>query len=374
MTPQMRSDDPNDHPVGRADEVLPQAQGEKVQQPVAQLPEGYPGLVEDIKARVRSTRVKAALAANSELVLLYWHIGRAILERQHEEGWGAKVIDHLSRDLRREFPDMRGFSSRNLNYMRSLARAYGDAAFVQQVVAQIPWGHNVRVLDRVDEPSQRTWYLRKALQHGWSRNVLVHQIESDLYHRQGQAVTNFDRTLPPPQSDLAQEALKDPYVLDFLSLTDEARERELHRALVQQIRDFLLELGVGFAFVGSQQHLEVGGEDFYVDLLFYHLHLRCYVVIDLKIGQFRPEHAGKMNFYLSAVDDLLRHAGDQPSIGLVLCKTRNRVVAEYALRDMQKPMGVAAYRLLPDEIKASLPSPEQLEAELREAAGSDQCT
>ncbi len=374
MTPQKRPDDPNGGSVGRADEVLPQAQGEKVQQPVAQLPEGYPGLLEDIKARVRSSRVKAALAANSELVLLYWHVGRAILERQQEEGWGAKVIDHLSRDLRREFPDMRGFSPRNLKYMRSLAQAHTDGMIVQEVLAQITWYHNIALLEKTKDPAERLWYAHQTLQHGWSRNVLVHQIESDLYHRQGQAITNFDRTLPPPQSDLAQEALKDPYVFDFLSLTDGARERELHRALVQQIRDFLLELGVGFAFVGSQQHLEVGGEDFYVDLLFYHLHLRCYVVIDLKIGQFQPEHAGKMNFYLSAVDDLLRHAEDQPSIGLVLCKARNRVVAEYALRDMHKPMGVAAYRLLPDEIKASLPSPEQLEAELREGAGSDQCT
>jgi len=277
------------------------------------------------------------------------------------------VIDRLAQDLRREFPDMKGFSARNLKYMRAFAEAYPDKEFVQQPVAQIPWGHNVRTLDYVKDPAERIWYIRQTIEHGWSRNVLVHQIESGLYHRKGKAITNFDRTLPAPQSDLAREVLKDPYVFDFLGLTEDIRERELERQLIARIRDFLLELGVGFAFVGSQVHLEVGGEDFYLDLLFYHLKLRCYVVIELKTGEFKPEYAGKMNFYLSAVDDLFRHPDDRPSIGIILCKSKNKVIVEYALRDTTKPIGVSSYRLtraLPEELKESLPSVEELEREL----------
>ncbi len=277
------------------------------------------------------------------------------------------MIDRLAQDLRREFPDMKGFSARNLKYMRAFAEAYPDKEFVQQPVAQIPWGHNVRTLDYVKDPAERIWYIRQTIEHGWSRNVLVHQIESGLYHRKGKAITNFDRTLPAPQSDLAREVLKDPYVFDFLGLTEDIRERELERQLIARIRDFLLELGVGFAFVGSQVHLEVGGEDFYLDLLFYHLKLRCYVVIELKTGEFKPEYAGKMNFYLSAVDDLFRHPDDRPSIGIILCKSKNKVIVEYALRDTTKPIGVSSYRLtraLPEELKESLPSVEELEREL----------
>ncbi len=332
-------------------------------------PSGYAELLQDIKERVRRAQHRAALSVNRELVLLYWRIGGDILRRQREEGWGARVIDRLSADLRRAFPEMKGFSARNLRYMRKLAETWPDESIVQQVVAQLPWGHNVRILDYVKDPSEREWYARQTIQYGWSRSVLVHQIESDLYGRQGAALTNFDRTLPAPQSELAQQTIKDPYVFDFLSLGPDARERDLQRALLVNIRDFLLELGVGFAFVGSQHHLEVGGRDFYIDLLFYHLRLRCYVVIDLKMREFEPEFAGKMNFYLSAVDDLLRQGDDAPSIGLVLCKTRDRLIAEYALRDMEKPLGVSTYRLthdLPEALRASLPTPEQLEAELRE--------
>ena len=336
------------------------------------LPNGYPELLAELKSQIVSARLNAALSVNRELVLLYWRIGSQILSRQELEGWGSKVIDRLADDLRHAFPEMKGFSSRNLKYMRALAEAYPDEQFVQQVVAQIPWGHNVRILDCVKDHTERHWYIRQTIQHGWSRNVLVHQIESGLYQRQGKAIANFDRTLPAPQSELARQILKDPYSFDFLSLSNEARERDLERGLIEHLREFLLELGVGFAFVGSQYHLEVGGEDFYIDLLFYHLHLRCFVVIELKICEFQPEFAGKMNFYLSAVDDLLRHPEDMPSIGLILCKSRNRIIAEYALRDMHRPMGVSEYQItasLPEHLKGSLPSIEELEAELGSADG-----
>jgi predicted nuclease of restriction endonuclease-like (RecB) superfamily len=325
---------------------------------------GYDDFLRDLKERIRSAQVRAVLAVNRELVLLYWQIGREILTRQQEQGWGAKVVTQLAKDLQQEFSEMKGFSRTNLLYMRAFAEAYPDEQIVQQVVGQIPWGHNVRILDLVKGPAERLWYAKQTIQHGWSRNVLVHQISSGLYHRQGKAITNFDRTLPKPQSELAQELLKDPYNFDFLSLGEDAKERDLERALIDHIRDFLLELGVGFAFVGSQYHIEVGGQDFYLDLLFYHLRLRCFVVVDLKMSDFQPEFSGKMNFYLSAVDDLLRHPDDQPSIGIILCRSKNQVIAEYALRDMNKPIGVSAYQLqdaLPEQIKGSLPTIEELE-------------
>ncbi|WPB77131.1 PDDEXK nuclease domain-containing protein [Archangium violaceum] len=335
--------------------------------PRLSLPSGYATFLEELKAGIRQAQVRAVLAANSELILLYWRMGRKLLERQSQEGWGAQIIDRLSADLRRAFPSMKGFSVRNLKYMRTFAEAWPDERIVQQVVAQIPWGHHVRLLDRVRDPGHRLFYVYQALEHGWSRSVLMHQIEGGLHKRQGHAITHFARTLPPPQSDLAQQSLKDPYTLDFLSLGPELRERELERELLVHIRDFLLELGVGFAFVGSQVPIEVGRRDFYIDLLFYHLRLRCFVVIDLKTGDFEPEHAGKMNFYLSAVDDSLRHESDQPSIGLILCKHRDRVIVEYSLRDTKKPIGVSAYKLterLPNKLARNLPSVQQLESEL----------
>jgi len=331
------------------------------------VPADYSEFLEDLKERIRIARIRAALAVNRELVLLYWGIGRDILSRQRESGWGSKVIERLSEDLRRGFPEMKGLSVRNLKYMRTFAEAWDSEQIVQEVLAQITWYHNIALLDKLSNQDERLWYVRKTVEHGWSRNILVIQIESKLYQRQGQAVTNFSRSLPAPQSDLAQETLKDPYKFDFLSLGDEAHERDIENALVDHIRRFLLELGAGFAFVGNQYHLEVGGDDFFVDLLFYHLKLRCYVVIDLKTAEFKPEHAGKMNFYLSAVDDLLRHPTDAPSLGLILCKTQNRVVAEYALRDINKPIGVSLYDLehaLPTEIKGSLPTIEEIEQEL----------
>lgn len=331
------------------------------------VPVGYAELFGQLKQRIREAQIRAALSVNRELVLLYWQIGRDILQRQEQEGWGAKVIDRLARDLKHEFPEMKGFSPRNLKYMRAFAAAYPDESIVQTTPAQITWYHSTTLLDKVKDADEREWYARAVVLHGWSRDVMVHQIDTDLYHRQGQAVTNFDHTLPTPDSDLAWQILKDPYNFDFLTLDAEARERDLEHGLLQHLRDFLLELGVGFAFVGSQYHLEVGGEDFYLDLLFYHLRLRRYVVIDLKIGEFKPEYAGKINFYLAATDDLLRHGDDQPSIGIILCRTRNRTIAEYALRDLHAPLGVATYRLteaLPKDLQGSLPTIAELESTL----------
>jgi predicted nuclease of restriction endonuclease-like (RecB) superfamily len=329
----------------------------------------YQELLVSLKQRIRASQIRAALAVNRELILLYWQIGREILLRQSQQGWGAKVIDRLSQDLQTEFPELKGLSGRNLKYMRAFAEAYPESEFVQQAVAQIPWGHNVILLDRVKDERARLWYAQQVTINGWSRNILALQIESQLHQRQGQAVTNFETTLSPDRSDLARATLRDPYVFDFLSLGKEAQERELESALVQHIEKFLLELGAGFAFVGKQFPLEVGGQDFRLDLLFYHLKLRCYVVIELKVDEFKPEYAGKLNFYLSAVDDLLRHPDDEPTIGILLCRSKNGVVAEYALRDINKPMGVAEWtqaltRSLPDPLVSKLPSIEQLEAEL----------
>ena len=331
-------------------------------------PAGYDEFLQDLKQRIRAAQVKAVFAVNRELIVLYWQVGREILKRQSAAGWGAKVVEHLASDLHREFPGMTGFSRTNLLYMRAFAEAWPDEQIVQQVVGQIPWGHNVRLLDLVKTPAEREWYIHRAIEHGWSRNVLVHQIESGLYRRQGKAQTNFQATLPAQQSELAQQALKDPYNFDFLTLAEDAREKELEGGLLEHLRKFLLELGVGFAFVGSQYPLEIGGEDFKLDLLFYHIRLRCFVVIDLKMGPFKPEHAGKMNFYLAAIDGLMRHQDDQPSIGIILCKSKNAIIAEYALREATRPIGVSAYRLttsLPTKLRGNLPTTKELEAELK---------
>jgi len=331
---------------------------------------GYGELLADLKSRIQAAQVRAAAAVNREIVGLYWQIGRAITERQARDGWGARVVERLAADLRGEFPQMRGLSRTNLLYMRAFADAYPEEGIVQQLVGQIPWGHNTVLLDKLKSDEERLWYARKALEHGWSRNVLVHQIESGLYGRQGKALTNFDRTLPAVQSELAAALLKDPYHFDFLQLGPAVEERDLEKALVAHVRDFLLELGVGFALVGSQYRLEVGGQDYRLDLLFFHIHLGCYVVVELKVGAFQPEYAGKMSFYLSAVDEQLRGEGHQPSIGLILCKERNRVVVEYALRGMSQPIGVAEYRVtdeLPHRLRGSLPTVEELEKELSRA-------
>jgi predicted nuclease of restriction endonuclease-like (RecB) superfamily len=349
------------------------------------LPKGYGQFLKDIKTRIRAAQLKAALSVNRELISLYWHIGKSIVERQHREGWGKSVVERLALDLQREFPGVGGFSRQNVWYMRAFYLAWTEQASNLQrpvgdldgknfprAVGEIPWGQNLELLAKLTEPIKRLWYAHKTIEHGWSRPVLVHQIETGLYERQGKALTNFKNTLPPPQSDLAQQAIKDPYTFDFLTLACDAKERELERGLLDHIQKFLVELGAGFAFVGRQVHLEVDGEDSYVDLLFYHLKLRCYVVIELKAGEFKPEYAGKMNFYLSAVDDMMRHPDDKPSIGLILCKSTKRLRAEYALRDIRKPIGIADWRTklvesLPKELKGQLPTIEDLEQVLGHA-------
>lgn len=338
------------------------------------VPSDYNDFLRDLKARILAAQMRASLSINRELVLLYWGIGKDILAKQEQQGWGTKVIERLAADLGRSFPGVRGFSPRNLKYMRAFADAWPEEAIVQGVLAQISWYHNLALLEKLASPDERLWYARSAIEHGWSRTILVHQIESGLHRRQGMATTNFSRTLPVPQSELAQQLLKDPYHFDFLTLGQDAVERDLERGLLEHVRQFLLELGIGFAFVGSQYRLEVGEQDFYLDLLFYHLKLRCYVVIDLKVREFEPEFAGKMQFYLAAVDDLLRHETDGPSIGLILCKTRDKVVVEYALRDSARPIGVSVYQLteaLPEALKGSLPTIEALEEELTSSGSPD---
>lgn len=328
----------------------------------------YAKFLTELKDRIHQARLRAALSVNRELTLLYWQIGREVSKRQNNGGWGSNVIGRLAKDLRSAFPDMKGFSPRNLAYMRSFAESYMSDDFVLQFASQIPWFHNCLILEKISNQEEREWYVRKTIDSGWSRAVLALQIETGLFRRQGSALTNFTRTLPVPQSDLARQVLKDPYNFDFLGLTEEASERDVEQSLVLHVRKFLLELGVGFAFVGQQYHLEIGDQDFYIDLLFYHLKLRCYVVIELKAVEFQPEFAGKINFYLSAVDDLLRHPDDKPSIGIILCKSKNKIVAEYSLRDTNKPIGVSIYQLteaLPESLQGSLPSIEELESELR---------
>lgn len=300
---------------------------------IVPLPADYAAWLAELKTRIHTAQQRATLAVNRELVLLYWQIGRDILDRQGREGWGAKVIERLAQDLRNAFPDMKGFSPRNLKYMRAFAEAWPDAGFVQEVLAQLPWYHQLALLDKLPGPETRRWYAAKAIEDNWSRNILVMQIETRLLERGGQAVTNFPASLPKPQSDLARESLKDPYRFDFLGLTDEAQEREIEHALVKHVTEFLLELGAGFAFVGRQVLLDVGGDEFFIDLLFYHLKLRCYVVIELKGGKFKPEHLGQLGFYLTAVDRQVKSEHDNPTIGLLLRKSKNKIVAEYALGD-----------------------------------------
>ena len=334
-----------------------------------QSPEGYADWLADLKGRIHSAQQRASLAINRELVLLYWQIGCDILERQAQQGWGSKVIDRLAHDLRTAFPEMKGFSPRNLKYMRAFSEAWPEAEFVQGVLAQLPWYHQVALLDKLDTSESRRWYAAKAIEHNWSRNVLVMQIEARLLERSGVAITNFESRLPSAQSDLAKESLKDPYRFDFLGLTDAAQERDIEHTLVKHVTEFLIELGAGFAFVGRQVMLDVGGDEFFIDLLFYHLKLRCYVVIELKGGKFKPEHLGQLGFYMTAVDRQIKSEQDNPTIGLLLCKSKNKVVAEYALGDKTQPMGIAEYRLLeslPAELQSSLPSIEQIERELAE--------
>ena len=327
----------------------------------------YISIVENIKHEITVAQYRAAVHVNADLLLLYHSIGCIINDHK---SWGNKFIDNLATDIKMSFPESKGYSVRNLKYMAKFAEAYPDREFVQQVVAQIPWGHNIILMDKVSNPDERVWYIQKAIENSWSRNVLVHQIESGLYKRQVSAekVSNFEHRLPPPQSELAVQTMKDPYVFDFIPFREDMLERDIEQALVRDITKLLLELGTGFAFVGNQYHLNVGGDDFYIDLLFYNLNLRCYVVIELKTGDFKPEYAGQLNFYLSAVDGILKKEHDNPSIGLLLCKSKNNLVAEYSLKDISKPIGVSEYKVtsnLPDDLEDQLPSIEDIQKRIR---------
>lgn len=358
---------------------------------ISGMPADYVAVLAGLKQRIAAAQARAALAVSRELIALYWHVGATIVQRQANAGWGDAVVERLAHDLRRAFPDLEGFSPRNIWRMRAfflawsvttkkLTRAVSETGTKQaakklpQAVSAIPWGHNIVLLQQLDRPDERLWYAEQALAHGWSRTVLRAQIAKKAHTRQGKATTNFARALQPPQSELAQQALKDPYTFDFLTVGRQAHERVTERELLAHIREFLLELGAGFAFIGNQVKLTVSDMDYFIDLLFYHVRLRCYVVVELKATAFTPEHAGKMNFYLSAVDDLLKHCDDQPSIGLLLCRSRNRVQVEYALRDIRKPIGVAEWETklvekLPEDLKGSLPTVEEIEAELAKQVG-----
>jgi predicted nuclease of restriction endonuclease-like (RecB) superfamily len=357
-----------------------------------QRPEVYAHLLKDIKARIQQAQTRAMFSVNAELVRLYWDIGRMIDERQRQEGWGTAVIPRLARALHNELPEEKGFSERNIGRMIAFYRAYpAPADFLPQAVAKltasallpqavakttthsdsilwtIPWGHHALLLEKVQDLTARRWYMQQTLADGWSRNVLLVMIKSDAHRRQGRAVTNFTPLLPAPHSDLARQTLKDPYIFDFLTLDEPFHERELETGLVRHLEKFLLELGQGFAFVGRQYRVEVDDSEFYIDLLFYHLRLRAFVVIDLKTGPFKPEYAGKLNFYCNIVNDTLRHPSDQPTIGLILCQGKNRVLAEYALSGIDKPIGVSNYELtrsLPRTLQSALPTVEAIETEL----------
>lgn len=362
----------------------------------------YGELLTAVKVRIRQAQTRAALSANREMLALYWDIGRMIVEKQASEGWGTRVLRRLAQDLKNELPTVKGFSERNLKRMAQFYREYpslieigpplvaqldasadldekGPPAVapkassgnpseqIRGLVTQLPWAHNMLLIQKVKSLPTRLWYMRQAVEQGWSRNVLQMMIESNAHQRQGRAVTNFEERLPLQQSDLARQTIKDPYLFDFLTLDEPFRERELEIGLVRHLEKFLIELGAGFAFVGRQYHLAVDDDDFYLDLLFYHLKLRCFVVIDLKVGAFRPDYAGKMNFYLNLVDDKLKHESDNPSIGLILCRDKKKILAEYALRGMRNPIGVSEYELtraLPEEMKSSMPTIEEIEAEL----------
>jgi predicted nuclease of restriction endonuclease-like (RecB) superfamily len=328
----------------------------------------YKSFIQDVKHRIQSAQIKAAIAVNQELLHLYWDLAELIVLKQQEATWGDRFLSQMSKDLQAEFPDTKGFSKRNLELMRQWYRFWSaESTIAKQLVAQIPWGHNLTIIGKVKDVDEALFYVQKTIQNNWSRSVLTHQIESQLYLRSGQAITNFEATLPTPQSDLAKQTLKDPYNFDFLMLRERHDEQELENALVEHITKFLLELGAGFSYLGRQYPLEVAGDKFVMDLLFYHVRLHCYVVVELKTVKFQPEFAGKLNFYISAVDGILKTDRDSPTIGILICKSKNDTVVEYSLRDIHKPVGVSEYTIthnLPEEFKSSLPSIEDIEAEL----------
>ncbi|MBW2164649.1 MAG: DUF1016 family protein [Deltaproteobacteria bacterium] len=341
--------------------------------PVSQsdLPDGYANLLASLKKRIQQERIKAVLSANKALVMMYWDIGNSIIQKQNNEGWGSKIIDRLSHDLKDAFPEMRGFSSRNLKYMRKFAECWPDRGIVQEVLAQITWYHNLALMEKLKKPELRIWYARQTVENGWSRNILVFQIETCLHERIGQSSNNFEIALPPADSDMASQIFKDPYVFDFLGTAEPRREAELEQKLIEHLEKFLLELGQGFAFVGRQVHMEVGHDDFYIDLLFYHLKLRCYVVVELKAGKFQAGHVSQLNMYMNIVDDLMRHPDDKPTIGLLLVKEKNKTLAKYALAGYTKPIGVAEWEKhitesIPENLKSSLPTIEEIESEFSE--------
>ena len=327
----------------------------------------YLSIIQSIKNEIGNSQHRAVVSMNRELIMLYHNIGMIINENKN---WGNKFVENLARDIKLEFPNSSGYSVRNLKYMAKFALEYPDKEFVQQVVAQIPWGHNIVLLDKLSENVKRKWYIEKCAENGWSRSVLVHQIESGLYERQviAQKISNFENRLPSPQSELAVQTMKDPYIFDFIPFREDMIERDIENALVKEITSLLLELGTGFAFLGNQYHLNVGGDDFYIDLLFYNINLRSYVVVELKTGDFKPEYAGQLNFYLSAVDGILKKDSDNPSIGLLLCKNKNNLVAEYSLKDMSKPIGISEYKItsnLPEKLGKQLPSVEDIQKRIK---------
>ena len=337
--------------------------------PAGDMPADYAAWFAEIKGRIHGERLRLVLASNSVMVLLYWDIGQRILHKQAEQGYGTKVIDRLAADLRQAFPDMKGFSPRNLKYMRAFASAWPEREVVQQTVAQLTWGQNIVLLEKLDQGQDRLWYAARTLEHGWSRNILSIQIQGQAHLRHGKAQTNFPATLPAAESDMATQVFKDPYLFDFLGTDAPRREQQLEQGLIDHIQKFLLELGQGFAFVGRQVHLEIGDDDFYLDLLFYHLKLRCYVVIELKARKFEPGDGAQLGMYMTAVNRLLAHPDDKPTLGLLLVREKNRVLVEYALAGSTHPISVAEWetqltRALPQELEGSLPTIEQIEAEL----------
>ena len=335
---------------------------------VADMPKGYISFLDELKGFIKKEKLVTILNANQRMILMYWHIGKAILTKQDAEGWGAKTIDRLSVDLKNAFPEETGFSPRNLKYMRKFAESWSDIEIVQRCVAQIPWRSNITLLDKIKEPELRLWYAQKTIENGFGKDMLAFQIESRLHLRQGNAVTNFTQTLPPINSDLANQALKDPYIFNFLGNDSHIKERELEQKLIDHIQKFLLELGQGFAFVGRQVHLELGDSDFYLDLLFYHIKLKCYVVIELKTGKLEPGHISQLNMYMNVVNDALCGKDDNKTIGLLLVKEKDKVVAEYSLAGINNPIGISNWendikKSFPENLKSSLPTIEQIESE-----------
>ena len=337
----------------------------------------YAEFITSLKDAIRAAQVKGIMAANRELIRLYWDIGKRIVEKQEQEKWGSKVLEKVAKDLQNEFPGTEGFSRTNLFRMRSFYLAYSNcptavgqlAEDSLDILLSIPWGHNCILLEKLKSFEERLWYAYKVTEHGWSRSILTVWIENNLYAREGKAITNFKTTLPAPHSDEAQQALKDPYIFNFLTLHKEYLEKDLENGLVNHIQKFLIELGQGFAFVGRQYHVKAGTKDLYIDLLFYHLKLRCYVLCEVKGKEFDSRDAGQMSAYLSAVDDQLRHEDDGPSIGMILCKNKDNIYAEYVLRNFNRPIGVSEFEVklvevLPKELKSSLPTVEEIEAEL----------